>query len=76
MRALGFGQDELERAVEYHVDQDLADLQRHLDEAGVRAVARPLANSARWQPQLTDSLQGRPGRVGTSQRCCRLATGP
>src|SRR5205085_11854418 len=34
----GYGQDELERAGAYRVYQDPADLLRHLDEVGVRAV--------------------------------------
>ena len=34
----GYGQDELERAGAYRVYQDPADLLRHLDEMGVRAV--------------------------------------
>jgi HAD superfamily hydrolase (TIGR01509 family) len=34
----GYGQDELERAGAYRVDQDPADLLRHLDEVGVRAA--------------------------------------
>ena len=35
----GYGQDELERAGAYRVYQDPADLLRHLDEVGVRAMA-------------------------------------
>jgi HAD superfamily hydrolase (TIGR01509 family) len=34
----GYGQDELERAGAYRVYQDPADLLRHIDEVGVRAV--------------------------------------
>ncbi|MGH2555032.1 MAG: HAD family hydrolase, partial [Actinomycetota bacterium] len=34
----GYGQDELERAGAYRVYEDPADLLRHLDEVGVRAI--------------------------------------
>jgi phosphoglycolate phosphatase-like HAD superfamily hydrolase len=35
----GYGQDELERAGVYRVDQDPRDLLKHLDEVGVRTSA-------------------------------------
>ena len=38
----GYGQEELERAGAYRVYEDPADLLRHLDEVGVRAVGRPM----------------------------------
>ena len=34
----GYGREELERAGAYRVYQDPADLQRHLDEVGVRVA--------------------------------------
>ena len=39
----GYGEEELERAGAYRVYEDPADLLRHLDEVGVRAIALPPA---------------------------------